>query len=245
MLWTCCAPAGRRFTPSAETPVPTAYFDVDGTLVKTNLLHPTVMVLANQATPQQSLTRIGRALLDGPRMAWAERSDRRKFNEMLFMHYKGVTADRMAVLSEEMFESMLKPRLFKGSVDLVQKCKDAGQRVVFITGNLDTIITPLARFLGADHVISNRLEFKAGKATGKLMRPVVAGPTKARLMVEDARSVGHDLAHCHAYSDSYSDVPMLSVVGHPNCVHPDKQLASLAVAYNWPILDVDTVRVSP
>lgn len=224
--------------------MPTAYFDVDGTLVKTNLLHPTVMVLANQATPAQSLGRLGRALLDGPRMAIAEMSDRRRFNEMLFMHYKGVTEDRMAVLSEEMFDSMLKPRLFAGSKDLVQKCKDAGQRVVLITGNIDTIIAPLARFLGADHVIANRLEFKDRIATGRLLRPVVAGPTKARIMVEDAREVGHDLANCHAYSDSFSDVPMLSVVGHPNCVMPDKKLAQLARAYSWPILDVQTVRTA-
>lgn len=222
--------------------MPTAYFDVDGTLVRTNLLHPAAMVLANQASPQQSLGRLGRALLDSPRMAWAEMRDRRRFNELLFMHYKGVTEDRMAVLSEEMFDDLLKPRLFPGSKDLVQKCKDAGQRVVFITGNLDTIVAPLAEYLGADKVISNRLEFKNLVATGRLMRPVVAGPTKARLMVEDAREIGHDLAHCHAYSDSYSDVPMLSVVGHPNCVHPDKRLAQLARAYDWPILDVVNVR---
>lgn len=224
--------------------MPTAYFDVDGTLVRTNLLHPTVMVLANQATPQQSLGRIGRALLDGPRMALAELKDRRRFNELLFMHYKGITEDRMAVLSEEMFETLLKPRLYPGSKDLVQKCKDAGQRVVLITGNLDTIVAPLAEHLGADHIISNRLEFKDRVATGKLMRPVVAGPTKARIMVEDARSVGHDLAHCHAYSDSFSDVPMLSVVGHPSCVMPDKKLAQLARAYDWPILDVETQRTA-
>ncbi len=222
--------------------MPTAYFDVDGTLVKTNLLHPTLMVLANQATPQESLSKIGRALLDGPRMALAEMRDRRRFNEMLFMHFKGVTEDRMAVLSEEMLDSLIKPRLFAGSKDLVQKCKDAGQRVVLITGNLDTIIEPLAELLGADKVIANRLEFKDLVATGRLMRPVVAGPTKARLMVEDARSVGHDLANCHAYSDSFSDVPMLSVVGHPNCVMPDKKLAQLARAYDWPILDVETQR---
>jgi phosphoserine phosphatase len=71
-------------------------------------------------------------------------------------------------------------------------------------------------------------------ATGKLLKPVVAGPEKARLIREHARQRGHDLNECHAFSDSYSDVPMLSVVGHPAAVNPDARLKLLARAYDWP-----------
>ena len=100
----------------------------------------------------------------------------------------------------------------------------------------------MARELGFDtaNLICNKLEFKDLIATGKILRPVVAGPTKSRLIAEDARKHGHDLAECHGYSDSYSDVPMLSVVGHPHCINPDKALRRLAHAYDWPILDIDT-----
>ena len=59
-------------------------------------------------------------------------------------------------------------------------------------------------------------------------------------MVKDAQQHGHDLAECSGYSDSFSDVPMLSVVGHPACINPDKRLARLARAYDWPILDIDS-----
>jgi HAD superfamily hydrolase (TIGR01490 family) len=121
----------------------------------------------------------------------------------------------------------------------VDQCKKAGKRVVLITGSLDWTVRILAEHLGADHFIANRLEMKDGKATGKLLRPVVAGPEKSGLIVADAQSVGHDLADCSGYSDSYSDVPMLSVVGHPACINPDKRLARLARAYDWPILDID------
>ena len=64
----------------------------------------------------------------------------------------------------------------------------------------------------------------------------VAGPEKARLIREHARAHGHDLDECFAYSDSYSDVPMLSVVGHPAAVNPDRRLSLLANAYHWPII---------
>ena len=154
--------------------------------------------------------------------------------------YKGMTEDRMAVLSEEVFDAIVKPRIFRGAQDLINQCKVSGKRVVLITGSLDWTIQYLSEYLGADHFIANRLEMKDGKATGKLLRPVVAGPEKAGLMVDDAREVGHDLAECSAYSDSYSDVPMLSIVGHPACINPDAKLARLARAYDWPILDIES-----
>jgi phosphoserine phosphatase len=67
---------------------------------------------------------------------------------------------------------------------------------------------------------------------------VVAGPEKARLIREHARDRGFDLAECFAFSDSYSDVPMLSVVGNPAAVNPDTRLALLAKAYSWPRFDL-------
>ena len=216
-----------------------AYFDVDGTLVDTNLLGPTAWFLLNQARPQYSLARFGKALLGAPAMALAELRDRRLFNELLYANYKGISLDRMEVVGRDVFEDIVEPRIFRGAQDLVDKCKAAGQRVVLVTGSLDHVIQHLADYLGADHYITNRLEFKEGIATGKLMRPVVAGPEKAGIIVEDARKHGHDLAKCHGYSDSYSDVPMLSVVGHPNCIKPDSKLRRLAQAYAWPVLDID------
>jgi HAD superfamily hydrolase (TIGR01490 family) len=215
-----------------------AYFDVDGTLVGTNLLHPTWWFLSNQQSPLASAKRLGRALLRGPSMAVAETKDRRLFNEMLYAQYAGMSEDRLMALAEEVFEEVVIPRMYAGSVDLVRKCKDAGLDVVFVTGSLDITMAPLARHLGADRVIANSLELKHGVATGKLTRPIVAGPTKERLCSNDARKHGHDLAEAFAYTDSYSDVPMLSIVGHPYCVHPDRKLARLARAYSWPILDL-------
>jgi HAD superfamily hydrolase (TIGR01490 family) len=215
-----------------------AYFDVDGTLVSSNLIQPTIYYLLNQATPAMSLQRFGRAIFDAPRMLWAETRDRRLFNEVLFSHYKGITADRMTILSEEVFEEIVKPKLYPGAPDLIRQCKAAGLRVVLITGSLLGSTEHLARHLGADDIISNRLEMKDGVATGKLMHPVVAGPEKANLMVADAKAHGHDLQRCQAYSDSFSDVPMLSVVGNAFCINPDRKLQRLAQAYRWPIIDI-------
>jgi hypothetical protein len=67
--------------------VAASYFDVDGTLVSTNVVHPTLFYLANQGTPLASLRRLGRAALQVPAMALAEIADRRLFNELLYSTY--------------------------------------------------------------------------------------------------------------------------------------------------------------
>ena len=213
-----------------------SYFDVDGTLVKTNLVQPTLYYLRNQGTPLKALRHMGAALIKAPAMAWAELRDRRTFNELLYSAYAGISEDRIAVLSKDVFEEVLLPNLFPFALDLVAQSKRAGQRVVLISGALDCVLQHLAEHLGADEVIGNKLEMKDRVATGKIVRPVVAGPTKAQLIRKHASAHGYDLDDCYGYSDSYSDVPMLSVVGHPAAVNPDQRLTLLARAYHWPVL---------
>lgn len=217
-----------------------AYFDLDGTLVGTSLIQPTAYYLLNQASPIQTMQRFGRALFDAPRMAFAEMQDRRMFNEILFSHFKGMTEDRIEVLSKEVFEDIIRPAIFSGAMDLIRQCKEAGFTVVIITGSLDVTTRFVTEHVGADYFIANRLEFKDGIATGKMLHPLVAGPEKAKIIVEDAHQHDYDLKKCHAYSDSFSDVPMLSVVGHAFCINPSRKLRRLAQAYRWPILDINS-----
>jgi HAD superfamily hydrolase (TIGR01490 family) len=218
--------------------MPASYFDVDGTLVATNLVHPTLFYMLRQQTPLHSLARLGKAVARAPWMALAELQDRRLFNEMLFSSFGGMSEDRLYTLAEEAFETVLKPNLFPGSRDLIRTCRDKGHDVVLVSGALDFLMQILADHLGASSVIANKLEMKDRYATGKLMRPVVAGPEKARLIRDHAHAKGHDLDECFAYSDSYSDVPMLSIVGYPAAVNPDRKLRLLASTYHWPILDL-------
>lgn len=223
--------------------MPASYFDVDGTLLKTSLIQPTLFYLMNQATPLKSLKKLGFALTQSPQMIFAELRDRRLFNEALYSVYRGVSEDRLEILSEELYEKVLAPVLFPFARDLVRSAKSAGHEVVLVSGMLGSVLDPLRRSLEADYVIANRLEMKNGIATGKMLRPVVAGPNKAVLVRSHARKQGHDLEDCYAYSDSYSDVPMLSVVGYPAAVNPDTRLRLLAKTYEWPVLDLE--RRSP
>jgi hypothetical protein len=61
------------------------------------------------------------------------------------------------------------------------------------------------------------------------------GPFKAEAMQEVAERDGIDLAASYAYSDSYTDAPMLEAVGHPVAVNPDRVLLKLARERGWEV----------
>lgn len=215
-----------------------SYFDVDGTLVSSNLMHTAVWYMANDINPLRSAKKLGTLLARAPKLLWAEVRDRRTFNELLFEAFRGTSDDRLHVLADEAYDWCMKGKIYSGARDIITRAKDLGHEVVLVSGALDFLLERLATDLGADHFVGNRLEIHDGYATGKLLRPVVAGPTKSRLIANHARDNGHELAECFGYSDSYSDVPMLSVVGRPAVINPDPKLLRMARTYQWPIIEL-------
>ena len=150
-----------------------------------------------------------------------------------------MTEDRLLELADEAFDTVVRPELYQDGLSLLKRVKAAGHRVVLISGSPDFLLHRLAKLVDADEVIGNRLEIRNGMATGRILPPLVAGPEKARLIKDHAKEHGFDLEQCAAYSDSMSDVPMLSVVGRPCAVNPDFRLRTLARTHRWPVLDFD------
>src|SRR5439155_20486491 len=74
--------------------------------------------------------------------------------------------------------------------------------------------------------------------TGRLLPPVLAAATKASWIRTFAEREGINLSESFAYSDSMSDLPMLSIVGHPAVVNPDFRLRQTALHHDWPILSL-------
>ncbi|MEQ8280289.1 MAG: HAD-IB family hydrolase [Deltaproteobacteria bacterium] len=215
-----------------------AFFDMDGTLVSTNLVHSYLFMAAHEPSIAGSVVSTAKGLAKIPAFFAVDQFSRLAFNDLLFAGYAGSYEDRLIDYAEDHFEKVLKPNIFPGSYDLVANGKKKGLRQVIVSGSLDFMVAPLARHLGIDDIITNRLEMKNGVATGKLLKPIVAGANKARIIQEYARDYDIDLLDSYGFSDSYSDYSMLAVVGRPAAVNPDRRLRRSAKELNWPILDV-------
>ena len=213
-----------------------AFFDVDGTLVRTNILHTYAYFAANQGRPVASVGKLLALATRLPLFFAADHYNRKVFNDLFYKQYEGISEDRLYVLAEDMFESVLRPAVFPGARALIEDCRSNGLEPVFLSGSIDIILGPLADHFDITEVICNRLEIRDGMATGRLVRPVVAGATKAQLIRDFARRRGYDPDTCQAYSDSASDFGMLASVGRPAAVNPDWKLRGIARAHDWPIL---------
>lgn len=216
-----------------------AFYDVDGTLVRTNIVHTYAYYAIHSAHISERLSKTASLLANIPLYWAADKLDRFIFNEQFYKNYEGMSEDRLHVLGDEIFEKIIKPNLFPGAASLIARSKEQGHRQVLVSGALDVVTQQLARHLGFDDMLVNRLEIQDGFATGRLLRPFVAGPAKALLVRQYAEQHHIDLDKSFAYADSGSDLPMLSVVGYPCAVNPDLRLRTTAHAHGWPVLTLN------
>ena len=215
-----------------------AFYDVDGTLVKTNIVHTYGYYAMNRGSLWGIAGRTLAAVASVPIFAALDAVDRKIFNEFFYRYYAGLSEDRLLTLAEEMFEDLVKPAIFPKARDLIEEARRSGCKIVFVTGALDFTVRPLAKYLEADDLIANKMQYVGGIATGKVIPPIIEGANKANAVREYCVREGLALDKSFAYSDSGSDYAMLAVVGRPTAVNPDIRLRALARAYQWPILDL-------
>ena len=100
-------------------------------------------------------------------------SDRVFATRVLHAVLRHTSRDRLDLLGEEYFEYILKPRLKPGGVAALKRLVDSGADVVLVSQGLDHIMRPLANYLGVRKILCNRLDFRDGIATGRLLDPVI------------------------------------------------------------------------
>ncbi len=97
---------------------------------------------------------------------------RRFATRLLYIMLRGVSQDRLDLLGEEYFQYVLKPQLKPSGLEKLKEAQTEGP-VILVSHALDHIIRPLANHLGVEHIVANRLDFRDGIATGRLLEPVV------------------------------------------------------------------------
>ena len=210
-----------------------AFFDVDGTLLDSTIVHYYIW-LRTAKLPRFLKPLWLAAFL--PKIVYyliLDRRSRTRFNEVFYQNYRGMDAESVKALAREMFDDSLRAKIFPAAISQIQEHKEQGAAIVLVTGSLDFIMQPLAKFFAVDYVLAPQLREEAGRFTGELTTPPLIGEQKAKAMKAFAEEHGIALENCYAYSDSQSDRPMLECVGNPVVVNPGKSLREKALAAGW------------
>ena len=154
----------------------------------------------------------------------------------------GHRVEELEALGEEIFDEGMAHRIWPGTRALAQMHLDQGQRVWLVTAAPIEIANIIARRLGLTGAMGTVSENVEGVYTGRLVGDLLHGPAKGEAVRALATREGLDLARCSAYSDSYNDLPMLSLVGDPCVINPDAKLRDHARANGWRVRDYRTGR---
>ncbi|WP_237421929.1 HAD-IB family hydrolase [Gordonia sp. SID5947] len=148
---------------------------------------------------------------------------------------RGWDVEQVRSIVNETLHDIVNPLVFAEAAELIASHQARGHDVVLISASGREMVEPIGDLLGVDHVAASEMKVVDGHYTGDL-EFYCYGENKAAAMVALAEDRGYDLAECHAYSDSITDLPMLNAVGHPVAVNPDRQLRKQAADRDWPVL---------
>ena len=211
-----------------------AVFDVDGTLVETNIIEYYLWMRLRARPVREWPEFFGRMLAEAPRWLYLERRSRAEFQRSFYRQYGGLDVEEMRGLGREALHAVTLRRVYPEGVRRIREHKRAGHRVLLLTGALDVVVEPLAELLEVELDCAHLLE-RGGRLTGDLSAPPPAGEARSTLLLEYAARNEIDLAESFAYADSLSDLPMLEEVGTPVVVNPDARISQVAQQRGWRI----------
>ncbi|MFC9231565.1 HAD family hydrolase [Streptomyces decoyicus] len=222
-----------------STPRTAAFFDLDKTVIaKSSTLTFSKSFYQGGLINRRAVLRTAYAqfvFLAGG----ADHDQMERMREYLSSLCRGWDVAQVREIVAETLHDLIDPIIYDEAASLIEEHHAAGRDVVIVSTSGAEVVEPIGELLGADRVVATRMVVgEDGRFTGEV-EYYAYGPTKAEAVQELAASEGYDLGRCYAYSDSATDVPMLSAVGHPYAVNPDRALRREAVARGWPVLSFD------
>jgi thioester reductase-like protein len=174
------------------------YWRVEGSLLDLTTVRPVAFFTWNAQTFLERWVRRGLVFLMAVLRPFLYAANRVFATRVVHTVLRGVSRDRLDLLGEEYFKYKLQPNLKPDGVRQLQTLINSGVDLVLVSQGLDHVMRPLARHLGVKWLVVNRMEFRDGMATGRLLEPIIrprglfaritgAGP--------DGRRSGEQLTH--------------------------------------------------
>lgn len=212
-----------------------AFFDVDNTLMKgfsgfySTLILIQKGILKKRRLPLAFFYRAVSPLYKG---------NLKKMYEIAVRDMAGSRVEQILNLGRECFERWVKPRLYREGIEKVEEHKKRGEPVYLMTSGPYMVIKILADFLGVDGRYSaGPVIDERGILTSEVRMPICYREGKVVAAEEVIRSHGASWKDCYYYADNIDDIYLLSKVGNPRVVNPDRRLLKIAKKRGWPVLN--------
>jgi len=149
------------------------FWRVEGSLLDLTAVRPVAFFTWNAQSFLERWTRRGAMGVLAIARPFLYSTHRVMATRLMHTVLRGESRDRLDLLGEEFFQYFLRPRLKELGVAKLREALAAGEDVVLVSQGLEHTMRPLANHLGVRRIVSNRLEFRSGMATGRLVSPVI------------------------------------------------------------------------
>src|SRR5947208_2980781 len=190
-----------RVQSEPKSPGQYVYWRAEGSLLELTTVRPVAFFTWNAQTfVERSLRRVAVLLMAALR-PFLYLANRTFATRVVHSILRGISRDRLDLLGDEYFQYKLKPNLKPDGVQRLKELTSSGAEVVLVSQGLECVMRPLAKHLGVKWIIANRLDFRDGIATGRLLDPVIrprgifarissSGPDGTRSVDQLARDLG-------------------------------------------------------
>ena len=100
-----------------------------------------------------------------------------------------------------------------GAETLITELHQRGYKVGLVSGGFHEVIDPIARSLGIDLVLANRLEASDGRLTGKVLGEIITPERKKESLLTWAKENHVPQSQTIAMGDGANDLPMIETAG--------------------------------
>ncbi|WP_035791755.1 HAD family hydrolase [Kitasatospora mediocidica] len=232
---------------STTPPVRLVFCDVDETLIDCKSMFDFLDYYLGERHGQDGLAR-AREVRESLLAQAARGVPREETNRSYFRAFTGESAREVEQWGERWFaERSARASFYLAPTRAaLARHRAAGAALVLVSGSFPALLGPIARDVGAHHVIATLPQERDGMLTGSIVgEPVIGRGKHAAVLSVLARHPHLDAADCYGYGDHISDLPMLEAVGHPVVVgHNPELLARLPGAQQLPTAaeELDEVR---
>ncbi len=192
-------------------------------------------------------------------LGWTDPVEFARRNDEFYAHYQAGTLDihdyvrfateafrlrgpqAAAEAHRRFMREVIAPAMRPAALALVERHRQAGDRLMVITATNEFVIRPIVALFGIAEVISVELERDAnGWYSGEIsgVPSMREGKVQRLQMWLDAQGLDWEDIEATFYSDSVNDLPLLNRVQHPVATNPDERLRDHALNKGWPILEL-------
>lgn len=213
-----------------------AIFDFDGTIYQGETLHLFLRVLAKNPALRRRVRWYFASHAPGYllyKLGIARQFMMRTAMQGLARVMKGMSGNELQELYHDIYQigcSSFCPQVMSRLNEHLQR----GDRVILLSGAIDGFVALVAARLGVMEWIGSELSVENHLCTGR-MCSVLMAEEKVRAL---QKHLGEEmnLKDAVIYADGLRDLPLLKMAGHPVAAHPEPELARVAKAMGWEII---------